>query len=178
MPTEYRLVIIVGQEGVGRTTIVRALLPYLQHGAVIDAEDLGQVNPWTWDDTFKNLLWNNVASLVHNFWQGGYTTVVAGSFINDHADYLQFRSRLDRDVHVSVIHLCASKAARDQRRTARSKPTSKQWRDDLDRRFPEDTTLGTASADYAYIRVGTSALSIAETVAHITRALPELFRPA
>jgi hypothetical protein len=30
------------------------------------------------------LLWDNVASLVHNFWQAGYITVVAGSFINDH----------------------------------------------------------------------------------------------
>lgn len=169
------LIIIAGQEGAGKTTLVRALLPYVQPGAVIDAEDVGQANPWRWDNAFKNLLWDNVAAIVRNFWRAGYANVIAGSFINDYDDYLQFRSRLDCDVRVYLVHLCASKAARDRRRIARPKPTSMEWRDDLDRHFPEDTTLQTAAADYQYIRIDNSSLSVEQTVDRITRVLPEVF---
>jgi guanylate kinase len=173
---ERRLVIIAGQEGTGKTTIVRALLPYVRPGAAIDAEDVGQVNPWQWDSAFKNLLWDNVAALVRNFWRAGYTDVIAGSLINDYADYVQFRSRLDGDVGIYLVQLCASKAVRDQRRIARPNPSAKEWRDDLDRRYPEDTTLREAATEYCYIRIDNSSLSVAQTVAHIARALPKVFR--
>lgn len=174
---ERRLVIVAGQEGAGKTTIVRALLPYAQPGAAIDAEDVGRVNPWEWDDAFKNLLWDNVVGLVRNFWQAGYTTVIAGSFINDYPEYVQFRSRLDGNAHMYLVHLCASKPVRDARRIARPKPTSKEWRDSLDRSQPEDSTLGRLVAGYRYIRIDNSSLAVAQTVAHITRALPEIFHP-
>ncbi len=176
MSTGRRLVIVTGQEGVGKTTIVPALLPYLQPGAAVDAEEVGQVNPWQFDDAFKTLLWDNVADIVRNFWQAGYTTVIAGSFINDYADYVQFRHRLDADVDIYVIHLCASKAARDERRIARLKQTSKEWRDAVDRSCPEDTTLRGATAEYRYVRLQNSSLSVAETVDQIRRALPSVFR--
>ncbi len=178
MATQRRLIIIVGQEGAGKSTVVRALLPDTPHGAQIDAEDVGQVNPWRWDDAFKKLLWNNVASLVLNFWQAGYTNVIAGSFINDYADYAQFRTRLDRDVATYLVQLCASKTARDHRRIERPKPSNNESRDALDRHYPEDTTLRDAEADYRYIRIDNSALTLAETVERIRRALPEVFREA
>lgn len=146
MTVSRRLIIIVGQEGAGKSTIVRALVPETPHGAKVDAEDVGQVNPWSWNDSFKTLLWNNVTALAQNFWQAGYTNVIAGSFINDYSDYAHFRTRLDRDVEIYLIHLCASKAARDRRRIERSKPSNKQWRDELDQTFPEDTTLRDAEA--------------------------------
>ncbi|HCG02046.1 MAG TPA: hypothetical protein DEV93_16070 [Chloroflexi bacterium] len=50
---ERRLLIIVGQEGTGKSTLTRALVPHVQPGAAIDAEDVGQVNPWQWNDAFK-----------------------------------------------------------------------------------------------------------------------------
>jgi hypothetical protein len=31
----------------------------VQFGAALAAVDLGQVNPWHWDDAFKTLLWDN-----------------------------------------------------------------------------------------------------------------------
>lgn len=177
MPRERRLIIVTGQEGAGKTTIVRALLPHVQPGAVIDAEDIGQLNPWTWDDTFKHLLWDNVAALAHNFWQAGYDTVVAGSFINDFGDYQQFRSRLDGDVSIYLVHLCASKQARDERRIARSKPSSTESRDDLDQSFPKDTTLGGTAADYRYIPINNGSLSVDQTIDQIVRKLPRDIRP-
>jgi energy-coupling factor transporter ATP-binding protein EcfA2 len=174
---ERRLLIIVGQEGTGKSTLTRALVPHVQPGAAIDAEDVGQVNPWQWNDAFKNLLWDNVAALVFNFWQAGYANVIAGSFINDYADFVQFRSRLDGNVGIHLVQLCASRAVRDQRRIARPKATTKEWRDDLDRRYPEDTTLRGAAAEYGYTRIDNSLLSVAQTVAQIKRVLPEIFGP-
>lgn len=176
MTVSGRLIIIVGQEGAGKSTIVRALVPETPRGAQIDAEDVGQVNPWSWNDSFKILLWNNVTALARNFWQAGYTNVIAGSFINDYSDYAHFRTRLDRDVEIYLVHLCASKAVRDRRRIERSKPSNKQWRDELDQTFPEDTTLGDAEADYCYIRIDNSDLTMEETVERIRKALPEVFQ--
>jgi predicted ATPase len=176
MSTDYRLVIITGQEGVGKSTIVPALLPYAEPGAALDAEEIGQVNPWEFDDAFKELLWDNVAAIVHNFWQAGYATVIAGSFINDYADYARFRPRLKGDVDVCVVQLCASKAVRDQRRIARPKPTSKERRDTVDRSCPEDTTLCRAAAEFRYVRIENTALSVAEVVDEVRQALPDVFR--
>lgn len=171
-----RLVIITGQEGVGKTTIVPALLPYVRPGAAFDAEEVGQVNPWHFEAAFKALLWDNVAALVRNFWEAGYATVVAGSFINDYADFEQFRTRLDGDIDIYVVQLCASKAVRDTRRIERPKASIKQWRDELDRSYPEDTTLHRAPSEYRYVRIDNSSLSLADTVDQIVRALPEVFR--
>lgn len=176
MCVDRRLVIITGQEGAGKTTIVPALLPWVQPGATLDAEQVGQVNPWQFDDAFKTLLWDNVASIVRNFWWAGYTTVIVGSFINDYVDFERFRARLDSEVSVYIIQLCASKDVRDRRRIERPKPSSKEWRDDLDRNYPEDTTLRRATAGYRYLRIDNSSLSIAETVDQIRRVLPEVFQ--
>jgi hypothetical protein len=54
------LIIVSGEEGAGKSTIVRALLPYTPQGARIDAEDIGQTNPCPMDDTFFDLLRRNV----------------------------------------------------------------------------------------------------------------------
>src|SRR5688500_4417757 len=93
MPAE-RLVLVCGEEGAGKSTIVRALLPRTPYGARIDAEDIGQTNPCPMDDGFFDLLRRNVAALVTNFWRAGYHTVVAGSFVRDYRDYLAFRELL------------------------------------------------------------------------------------
>jgi GTPase SAR1 family protein len=171
-----RLIIITGQEGVGKTTIVRALLLHVRPGAALDAEEVGQVNPWQFDEAFKTLLWDNVAATVRNFWQAGYTTVVAGSFINDSADFEQFRARLDGDIDIYVVQLCAAKEVRDKRRIERLKDSSSEWRDQLDRSNPEDTTLRGATREYRYVRIDNSSLSIADTVDQIVRAVPEVFQ--
>lgn len=70
MPDD-NLVIVVGQEGAGKSTTVRALVEATPWSAQIDAEDVGTVNPWQMDDAFLRLLWKNVADLTRNFWSAG-----------------------------------------------------------------------------------------------------------
>ncbi len=65
--TDSNLVIIMGQEGAGKSTTVRALVKAIPGSAQIDAEDVGEVNPWQMDDAYLRLLWTNVADLTRNF---------------------------------------------------------------------------------------------------------------
>jgi ABC-type cobalamin/Fe3+-siderophores transport system ATPase subunit len=169
-----RLVVVVGQEGVGKSTVVRALLAHLQDGAVLDGEDVGQVNPWVFNDTFRDLHRRNVAAVACNFWAAGYRTVVAGSFLSSLVEFLAFRALVPADVEVTVVHLMARKDIRDRRRADRTKQTSQDWRDAVDRADPEDTTLRRGDAGYRYIALDTSDLDVAQTVARIRTEVLEL----
>ncbi len=100
-----RLIIVSGEEGAGKSTIVRALLPSTPQGARIDAEDIGQTNPCPMDDTFFDLLRRNVAGLVENFWAAGYVNVIAGSFLRRYSDYVSFRLLLPRPSAVFLVDL-------------------------------------------------------------------------
>jgi ABC-type cobalamin/Fe3+-siderophores transport system ATPase subunit len=162
------LIILVGQEGTGKTTLVRALRPALQHGAVLDGEDVGQVNPWVYDEAFRDLHRRNVAALVRNFWDAGYGTVVAGSFLAAHQEYGEFRSLLPADIDVTVVQLLVRKDVRDARRNSRAKVTTQEWRDAVDEVDVQDTAWDRTGAGYAYVAVDTSDLGVAETVQHLT----------
>jgi hypothetical protein len=172
---KYQLVLVSGEEGAGKSTIIRALLPHTPQGARIDAEDVGQTNPCPMNDASFELLRRNVAGLVENFWAAGYVNVVAGSFLRDYADYLAFRRLLTRPAAVFVAELLVDKDARDHRRVTRAKQTTQEWRDKVDL-IPEDRTLRQATdADYRYLGVDTTALDVAETVRRITAAIPEIY---
>src|SRR5580698_5791102 len=123
-----RLIIVNGEEGAGKSTIVRALLPSTPYGARIDAEDIGQTNPCPMDDTFFGLLRRNVAGLVENFWAAGYVNVIAGSFLRCYPDYLAFRQLLARPTAVFLVDLLVDRQVRDHRRITRAKQTTQEWR--------------------------------------------------
>lgn len=71
-----------------KSTTVRALVKAIPWSAQIDAEDIGEVNPWQMDDAYLRMLWKNVTDLTRNFWSAGYPTVIAGSFASniDHTE--------------------------------------------------------------------------------------------
>lgn len=94
------LILVTGEEGAGKSTVMTALLPHTPAGAKIDGEDVGQVNPFSFNQTFLNLLWNNVAAVITNFWNAGCSTVITGSLLNGDTDdsLQQFRTRLPDDV--------------------------------------------------------------------------------
>lgn len=174
-PREARLIVVSGEEGAGKSTIIRALLPHTPDGARIDAEDVGQVNPCLMDDDLFGLIRLNVALLVENFWRAGYTNVVAGSFLRGYPDYLAFRRLLASPSAVFLVELLVAKDVRDHRRVTRAKQTTQQWRDRVDL-IPEDVTIRQApDADYRYIGINTSDLDVAETVRRIKAAIPEIY---
>jgi energy-coupling factor transporter ATP-binding protein EcfA2 len=170
-----RLVIVTGEEGAGKSTIVRALLPHTPRGAQIDAEDVGQVNPCPMDDRFFDLLRRNVAGLVENFWRAGYVNVVAGSFVRDYPDYLAFRGLLTPPSTVFLVELLVAKDVRDHRRATRAKQTTREWRDMVDL-IPDDLTIRQATGtDYRYVGVDTTHLDVAGTVREIKAGIPEIY---
>ena len=172
---DQNLIIIEGQEGAGKSTTVRALTAAIPWSARIDAEDVGDVNPWQMDDAFLHLLWKNVADLTRNFWNAGYRNVIAGSFLTNVNEYRTFRDELDAPANVYFIQLCASKASRDVRRINREKVSSEEWRDMVDRVDPEDTTFAAENADYQFIRIDNDDLTVSDTIERIRQWAPELF---
>ena len=169
-----RLIIVSGEEGAGKSTIVRALLPSTPQGARIDAEDIGQTNPCPMDDAFFDLLRRNVAGLVENFWAAGYVNVIAGSFLRCYSDYVSFRQLL-RPSAVFLVDLLVEKEVRNHRRITRVKQTTQEWRDMVDQ-IPEDQTIRQAAdADYRYIGIDTTGLDVAGTVQRIKGAIPEVY---
>lgn len=175
------LVLVTGGEGAGKTTVMSALLPHTSGGAKIDAEDVGQVNPFIFDRAFLELLWKNVATVIINYWAAGYHTVITGSFLDGdtYSSLQQFRAMLPEGVAVYVVHLHASKPVRDQRRIDRAKPSTKQWRDRVDASYPHDnTSLRDNARDYRYVLVDNSNQELAETVAAIRTAIPEIYATA
>ncbi|MCW6011002.1 hypothetical protein K1W54_41615 [Micromonospora sp. CPCC 205371] len=175
MTGQLRLIIVSGEEGAGKSTIVRALLPHTPRAARIDAEDIGQTNPCPMDDQFFDLLRRNVALLVGNFWSAGYSNVIAGSFLRSYVDYLAFRPLLTQPVEVFLVELRVARDVREHRRLTRAKRTTQEWRDRADL-MPEDVSLREAvGADYRYVGVDTTRLDVAETVQRIVAGIPEVY---
>jgi energy-coupling factor transporter ATP-binding protein EcfA2 len=176
--TRRRLILINGEEGAGKTTIIRALLPHTPGSARIDAEDIGQTNPCPMDDDFFDLLRRNVAAVVQNFWNAGYVNVIAGSFLRNYGDYLAFRQLLPQADAVFMVELLVDKQERDQRRMTRAKQTTQEWRDTVDL-IPEDRTIRQATdADYRYVGVDSTDVHVAATVREIKKAIPEIYSTA
>lgn len=169
------LVILVGQEGSGKSTTVRALLKETPWSAQIDAEDVGQVNPWQMDDAFLQLMWKNVACLARNFWGAGYRTVLAGSFLSNVGHYNAFRQMLPDDANIYVVQLCAGKPTRDVRRAERPKQSTKEWWDMVDQVDPEDTTFAVAQEDFRFLRIDNDGRAVSETIDQIRSWAPELY---
>lgn len=172
------LILVTGEEGTGKSTVMSALLPRTPGGAKIDAEDVGQVNPFIFNQPFLDLLWDNVTSVIANYWAAGYPTVITGSLLDGdtHASFRQFRMRLPDDIDAYVIHLSASKSVRDQRRIDRAKPSTKEWRDRVDASYPTgDTSLRDNANDYLYIPVSNDAQQLTETLDMIMQAIPKIY---
>jgi len=170
------LIILTGPEGSGKTTVAKALLPELKIGASFDAENILQVNPFKMDAKFQKLAIDNSVDLIENFFEAGYQTVVAGSFIGDVDGYDAFRKIFKQKVNVYVLMVTATKAVRDKRRIKREKPSTKQERDWMEKNYPQDETLKSADRDYKYVEVDSSSLSVKQTIAKIKKVIPEVFK--
>jgi hypothetical protein len=172
------LILVTGGEGAGKTTVMSALLPHTPDGAKLDAEDVGQVNPFVFDGPFLQLIWSNVSEVITNYWAAGYATVITGSLLDGdtYASFQQFRTMLAENVSIYVVHLFAAKPVRDQRRIDRAKPSTKEWRDRVDAQYPaHDTSLRDNAGDYRNIAIDNSDQRPGETVDAIRSAIPEIY---
>jgi chloramphenicol 3-O-phosphotransferase len=174
-PAARRLILVSGQEGAGKTTIIRALLPHTPRGARIDAEDLGQVNPCLFDDAFWRLLRANVAGLVRNYWAAGFENVIAGSFFTTRDDFLDFRELVPKVDEVYMVQLLVQPEERQHRRLTRAKRTTQEWRDRVDQFDTVDTTIATNQEGYRYLAVDGTGMTPEQTVATIVREFPEIY---
>ncbi len=112
------------------STVMSALLPQTPEGAKVDAEDVGQVNPFDFGPAFLRLLWANVVAVMTNFWEFGYSTVISGGLLDrdTHSSFQEFRAQVPRQVSIYVVCLSANQQVRDQRRINQAKPSSQDWR--------------------------------------------------
>lgn len=172
---ENRLILIIGQEGVGKSTTVQALAPQIPWSARIDGADLARVNPWSLDDLRLNLLWKNVADLTKNYWAAGFRNFVGASFLSNLDQYNAFRGHLEAAADTYIIQLCAAKPTRDRRRIERSKPSTKKWRDHVDSVDPEDFTITEGAGAYRHLRIDNDAFTVEDTIQKIRDWAPELF---
>ena len=175
------LIVIAGAEGAGKSTIMSALLPHTPRAGKIDAEDVGQVHPFSFDTPFLEMLWSNVTAVIGNYWAAGYTTVITGSFLDrdSHGSLQEFLDRLGQSPKLYVVHLVPSTAARDHRRMSRPKPTSKEWRDAVDAGYRQNSkSLRDNARDFHYIAIDNSDQTVQETVAAIRAAIPAVYGDA
>jgi len=172
------LIIICGQEGVGKSTLAKAITSHLKNGASFDAENILQVNPFEFSAAFQALAIKNSVDLIHNFYAAGYEAVVAGSFINDRKGYDAFRKLLNVSPKIYIVMLNAAKQIRDDRRIKREKPTSKEIRELVDTKCPPDPTLRDSQkkADYIYLEVDNSELTVDTTIECLRHSIPDVFR--
>lgn len=168
---DKNLIIILGQEGAGKTTIISKLGQYIPNSAHFDAESVGQVNPWNYDKKFLNLLWENTIDLMNNFWNYDYNNVITGSFLGCYHEYKEFRLSVPKEVNITIIQLCASKIVRDKRRKKRLKIYDKKESDWIDENYPEDLEFIKHIDEYKYIRIDNDYLTIDKTIEKILNVL-------
>lgn len=180
-PAVRRLILIWGQEGAGKTTIIRALLPHTPRAARIDAEDLGQVNPCLYDEAFWRLLRANVGTLVRNYWAAGFGNVIAGSFFSTRDDFVRFRELVPEVDEVCMVQLLVQPDELQRRRNTRAKQTTQEWRDRAGRLDTVDTTIAGNQDGYRYLAVDSTRMTPGQTVAAIMGGFPQVYgrgRPA
>src|ERR1035437_9011502 len=98
-----KLLIVCGPEGVGKSTLAKKIGPHINNGAAIDTENLAQVFPFIFNDTFNNLIIDNTLDIIHNFYEYGYERIVAVSFVNDLLWFDVFKSKLKYDPKIYIL---------------------------------------------------------------------------
>jgi thymidylate kinase len=172
-----KLLIICGQEGVGKSTLIKSLVEHLHHGAVIDAEDLVQVNPWEQNEKFENLVLDNAACIVNNFFKYNYERVVVGSVVRNRKELDLFKTKLTSQPEIYILNLIVSPEILDKRRKQREKePFTKEFLDWLKTSAPQDATLKEDSeGNYTYIEINNSNFSVEETIRHLKNTTQNFF---
>lgn len=172
-----KLLIVCGDEGAGKSTFAKKIVPFLKNGASFDAENILQVNPFEFNKKFIKLAIANSVDLIHNFFEAGYEQVVAGSFISTREEFDVFNSQLAGDPEIYILQLTAEKFVRDDRRLKREKPTDQKQMDWMDINWPTSNSLAETAGDgsYSFFRLDNSELPIDQAIQKVKEGLSGFF---
>ncbi len=172
-----KLLIVFGDEGAGKSTFAKRIVPHLKNGASFDAENILQVNPFEFNSQFIELGIANSLDLIHNFFEAGYERVVAGSFINTREQFDTFKSQLKYDSEIYVLQLVADKSIRDNRRLNREKPTNQEQMDWMDKTWPTSSSLKEMAGDgvYTFFKLDNGGQTIEQGIETVKQNLSGFF---
>jgi chloramphenicol 3-O-phosphotransferase len=114
------LILINGQGGTGKTSLAQALRNQIPNSAYIEADSLIAVNPFEFEK-LGPLLHINAASLIQNFAQAGYETIITAGLTRNQEQLDEFLKVLNTKADITFVWLRASKEARLARRKERSR---------------------------------------------------------
>lgn len=172
-----KLLIVCGQEGVGKSTLLKSLVKQLRHGAVVDVEDLLQVNPWKQNKEFENLALDNAAAIVNNFFKYSYPQVAVGSAVRNRKELDLFKTKLVLQPETYILNLVVFQDILDKRRKQREQePYTEKFLEWLKTSPQQDSTLKESNdSSYTYVEIDNEKLSVEETIMQLKKTIPKFF---
>lgn len=108
-----RLILILGPNGVGKSTVCAELLSHIPHSAYIDTDMLKMANPAEFTDQMITLHKKNILSLMHNYFHCGFVdTILLPYGIHGHRKAMLREMIADLqdhyDLHIDTVILTCS----------------------------------------------------------------------
>ena len=148
-----KVISINGQAGTGKTTTAKVLLEKLVNSAYISGDALVAVNPFGVNETIDRLVIKNSISLIKNFEQEDYDSVIICGTIGNQKQLDIFLDNLGKDIDMFFVWLRASKEVRHKRKIkrARDESDSPQWFDFIDKIIPDIESFNLKRGEYLEI---------------------------
>ena len=134
-----KIISINGQAGTGKTTTAKILLGKLENSAYISGDALVAVNPFGVNEKTDRLVIKNSVSLIKNFEQENYETLIISRILRTQAQLDSFLNTLSEKPDFLFVWLRASKEVRHKRKIkrARDESDSPEWFDFIDKIIPD-----------------------------------------
>ena len=148
-----KIISINGQAGTGKTTTAKILLGKLENSAYISGDALVAVNPFGVNEKTDRLVIKNSVSLIKNFEQENYETVIICGILRNQAQLDSFLNNLGEKADFLFVWLRASKEVRHKRKIkrARDESDSPEWFDFIDKIIPDVEAFNLKRGEYLEI---------------------------
>lgn len=161
-----KIILINGQGGTGKTSVAGILRNETPNSAYIEADSLVAVNPFEFAK-LGPLLIKNAVSLMHNFAEEGYETIITAGLTRNQEQLDEFLNVLGLKVEIVFVWLRANKETRLARRTARGRDgaDNEEHFESMNKIYPDVETFDVKGGKL--LDIDTSSKSIQEIVAEI-----------
>lgn len=116
-----KIISINGQAGTGKTTVAKVLLEKFENSAYVSGDALVAVRPFGVNEKTDRLVIKNSVSLIKNFEQENYDTVIICGTIRNQAQLDYLVNNLNEKTSFLFVWLRASKEIRHKRRLERAR---------------------------------------------------------